>query len=347
MATREADTFAHNDCPHMHLVIKHTFLDILDEPVASSGRPKAASDFVVQYNDCSCCCADEKVAAACTCDASTCADSELCEEELLTNKWGCEDLDLLSEASTTSPPPSPWSSVDSPDSWRSSCPSPLSPPAGPPGVFRNPLPCVWLPVSPAGLAPSMSTPVASQPMSAPEPSSLSGGKAVRKQKSSPKTKSGCANSSSHQWPTQVPVSTNCEKTTLMLKNLPSAYTQAKLLETLDTLGLMGKYNFAYLPVDFLSGAGFGYAFVNFISGQDALAALQMLQGFAGWRDTGCRKVLEVCWSDPHQGLDSLIERYRNSRVMHGTVPLHYKPVLLMDGCRIAFPAPTKRIRPPC
>lgn len=133
----------------------------------------------------------------------------------------------------------------------------------------------------------------------------------------------------------------------MLKNLPSAYTQSKLLETLDSLGLMGKYNFAYLPVDFLSGAGFGYAFVNFISGQDALVALQMLQGFAGWKDTGCRKVLEVCWSDPHQGLDALIERYRNSRVMHGTVPIHYKPVLLMDGCRIAFPAPTKRIRPPC
>lgn len=340
----------------MHLVIKRTFLDILDEPVVSGGRPKAASDFVIQYGACSCCGAETKVVDGCTCDASTCADSEASEQEFpLTNKWGCEDLDLMSEASTTSPPPSPWSPVDSPDSWRSSCSPPSSPagPPGPPGVFRSPMPCVWLPVSPAGMAPSMSTPLAVAQVQAqvslpvPESSATTGGKAVRKQKSSPKPKSGCANSSSHQWPSQVPVSTNSEKTTLMLKNLPSAYTQAKLLETLDSLGLMGKYNFVYLPVDFLSGAGFGYAFVNFVSGQEALVALQLLQGFSRWKDSGCRKVLEVCWSDPHQGLDSLIERYRNSRVMHGTVPLHYKPVLLMDGCRIAFPAPTKRIRPPC
>jgi hypothetical protein len=132
----------------------------------------------------------------------------------------------------------------------------------------------------------------------------------------------------------------------MLRNLPSSFSQQRLLDVLHATGFSDKFDFVYLPVDFQSGAGLGYAFVNMNTPIDARLAVSKLSGYSEWGDAACRKVLEVCWSDPHQGLDMLIDRYRNSRVMHKSVPEHYKPLLLQDGKRTAFPAPTKRVRSP-
>jgi hypothetical protein len=68
-------------------------------------------------------------------------------------------------------------------------------------------------------------------------------------------------------------------------------------------------------------------------------------GFCKWF---CQspKVCEVTWTDPHQGLEEHVERYRNSPVMHEDISDIYKPRLYAGGQRIPFPAPTKRIRPP-
>lgn len=135
----------------------------------------------------------------------------------------------------------------------------------------------------------------------------------------------------------------------MLRNLPSCFTKQALLDTLDSKGMAGQFDFVYLPIDFLSGAALGYAFVNFSTTEDAELAMDRLQGFDGWKNllgSASQKVLEVCWSDPHQGLDMLVERYRNSRVMHGSVPDEFKPVMFKDGEKVDFPRPTKRVRPP-
>jgi len=139
---------------------------------------------------------------------------------------------------------------------------------------------------------------------------------------------------------------NEKRATLMLRNLPSSFTQERLLDVLDTRGLLNCCDFVYLPVDFQSGAGLGYAFVNMSSCDDAKRAMVDLVGFNSWGDVACKKVLDVCWSDPHQGLDMLIDRYRNSRVMHRLVPDHYKPFLMENGKKIVFPVPTKRVRSP-
>jgi len=162
-----------------------------------------------------------------------------------------------------------------------------------------------------------------------------------------------ASLSSHQWPSQCKQATaplqqsfSDAKTTLMLRNLPSCFTRAKLLKLLDAQGLLGHFDFVYLPIDFLSGAGLGYAFVNMCTPQDAQLAIAKLRGVSDWQDSTSSKVLDVCWSDPHQGIEMLVERYRNSRVMHGTVPDHYKPMLFSEGRRVPFPSPTKRVRPP-
>merc|ERR1712224_824451 len=52
------------------------------------------------------------------------------------------------------------------------------------------------------------------------------------------------------------------------------------------------------------------------------------------------------WSDPYQGLAANIERYRNSPVMGSTVHEMYKPLLIVDGKVLPFPAPTKKLNPP-
>jgi RNA recognition motif-containing protein len=114
---------------------------------------------------------------------------------------------------------------------------------------------------------------------------------------------------------------------------------------LDEVGLGGVYNFVYVPFDFKKSVAFRYGFVNFEQHEQALRAMSVLDGFSGWvvdGEQGC----EVEWSGAQQNLHALIERYRNSSVMHVSVPEVYKPLLLARGVRVAFPAPTQAVHPP-
>lgn len=138
---------------------------------------------------------------------------------------------------------------------------------------------------------------------------------------------------------------NDDRTTLMFRNLPNNYTRAALLEMLDAEGFNKFYSFVYLPTDFKNFAGFGYAFVNFATHDSAVRAKRAFEGFCNW-NVPSQKVCEVVWSGPVQGLSNHTERYRNSPVMHDSVPDEYKPVVFIEGKRVRFPAPTKKIRPP-
>jgi hypothetical protein len=147
-------------------------------------------------------------------------------------------------------------------------------------------------------------------------------------------------------PQLVPVaSQSVDRTTLMLRNLPSSFGRADLMELLNSIGFEGRYDFLYLPVDFQSAACLGYAFVNMLESSAAEQLKEQLQGFCSW-SSDSSKVLEVCWSDPTQGIEMLVERFRNSRVMHGMVPDEYKPVIFKNGVPVSFPKNTQRIRPP-
>jgi hypothetical protein len=136
-----------------------------------------------------------------------------------------------------------------------------------------------------------------------------------------------------------------EFTTLMLRNIPNSYSRNMLIELLDKEGFSGLYDLVYVPVDFGRLAGLGYAFVNLITNDAAESARQTFQGFNRWNNTS-QKVCEVSWSGPLQGLCSHIEHYRNSPVMHDSVPEYYKPALFQGGSRRPFPRPTKEIRAP-
>jgi len=147
------------------------------------------------------------------------------------------------------------------------------------------------------------------------------------------TKNNSANSASDEF------------TTVMLRNMPNNYTRAHVLEMLASHGFAGEFDFLYLPMDFKSQACLGYAFVNLGTHASARRFWNIFDGFHGWV-VASRKIASVSWSGPHQGLAAHINRFRNSSVMHESMPDEYKPIILRDGARVPFPRPTQRLRAP-
>lgn len=145
---------------------------------------------------------------------------------------------------------------------------------------------------------------------------------------------------------QKAVVANAGRTTVMLRNLPNNYTRRMLLALLDAKGFAGLYDFVYVPRDFVTQAGLGFAFVNLLTPADALRIHEVLVGFKRW-SIPSSKVCAVGWAGAdQQGLEANIRRYRNSSVMHESVPEESKPLMLVGGARAEFPASTRRLWPP-
>jgi len=121
-------------------------------------------------------------------------------------------------------------------------------------------------------------------------------------------------------------------------------THGARLELLHAEGFADSFDFVYLPMDFRSASGLGYAFINFTSSDTAERFKQHFAGFDRWT-LASEKVCEVTWSTL-QGLDAHVERYRNSPVMHEVIPEEQKPIIFCGLERVPFPAPTKTIPMP-
>jgi len=143
----------------------------------------------------------------------------------------------------------------------------------------------------------------------------------------------------------LPTPEQPSKTTLMLKNLPNNYTRSMLLALLDGEGFAGLYDFIYLPFDFTRNANRGYAFVNLARAEAIAPFWKAFHGFKRW-SLPSAKVCEVTWSSGCQGLQNHIERYKNSSVMHESVPEKYRPLIFQAGQRVAFPSPTVELQIP-
>eukprot|EP00933_Yihiella_yeosuensis_P085084 TRINITY_DN9988_c0_g1_i1.p1 TRINITY_DN9988_c0_g1~~TRINITY_DN9988_c0_g1_i1.p1 ORF type:complete len:271 (-),score=55.63 TRINITY_DN9988_c0_g1_i1:265-1077(-) len=136
-------------------------------------------------------------------------------------------------------------------------------------------------------------------------------------------------------------------TTVMLRNLPNNYTRSMVCVMMDKEGFRGRYDFLYLPVDFRSKAGLGYAFVNLADASEVRRFWKIFHGYNKWV-LPSSKVCHVSWSGPHQGQTAHVDRYRNSPIMHSSVPDEYKPAIfaLGTGERATFPPPSKKLRAP-
>eukprot|EP00439_Symbiodinium_sp_Y106_P068065 s3710_g11.t1 len=138
-----------------------------------------------------------------------------------------------------------------------------------------------------------------------------------------------------------------QRTTLMLRNLPNNYTRNMVCTMMDKEGFKGSYDFIYLPIDFRSKANLGYAFVNLVDEPQVQLFWQIFDGYTKWVLPSA-KVCSVSWSGPHQGQQAHIDRYRDSPIMHGSVPDEFKPAIFAEGTglRLDFPMPSKKLRAP-
>lgn len=137
-----------------------------------------------------------------------------------------------------------------------------------------------------------------------------------------------------------------DRTTVVIKRLPENCASELLCMMLDSAGFAGKYDFLYLPVNFKKWQCFQYCIVNFITATDAQQAMSKLNTEAlVWPNELIAQV-EVSWCVKCQGLQSLIEQYRNSPVMHHSVPDAFKPIHLQHGVRVPFPSPRLRLSCP-
>lgn len=137
----------------------------------------------------------------------------------------------------------------------------------------------------------------------------------------------------------------CQKTTVILKNLPESFSRDVLVALLESEGFSAAFDFVYLPLHFSYGTSFGYAFVNLVSSAEARRFWGHFEGFCRW-GVPSTKVGSMGWSDYLQGLESNVNRYRDSRMMHETMPDNIKAVVFEAGKRVAFPPPTKPLQRP-
>lgn len=135
------------------------------------------------------------------------------------------------------------------------------------------------------------------------------------------------------------------RTTVVMQNLPITLTRDELVSLMNAHDQTGQFDLVYVPVDLNSNLGFGYAFVNFCSGPAAEQFILKFDGFSDWPDSSGAMCC-VKWNGAHQGLQTLVARYRNSPVMHPDVPDASKPVMFDGGDRIPFPSPTKKLKAP-
>lgn len=161
----------------------------------------------------------------------------------------------------------------------------------------------------------------------------------------PPQRAAATSASQPSRPQKGAAGSSSRRTTVMIRNVPNNYTRTEVMELLDSQGFACKYDFLYFPIDFETHAALGYAFVNLVSPEEAEKFRKVFEGFSGWA-VRSGKVCSVVWTQQEQGLVAHVQRYRNSPLMHELVPDEYRPVVLENGQRVAFPEPTKKIKPP-
>jgi len=132
-------------------------------------------------------------------------------------------------------------------------------------------------------------------------------------------------------------------TTIMLGQLPGSFTRVRLEALLDQIGFAGLYDFVYVPMNLRTLKPFHYAFVNLVNGDVAVACKDALDGYALESEAGG---MIAAWASSQQGLEANIVRYRDSPLMHESVPDESKPALFYRGARVDFPPPAKALQAP-
>merc|ERR1711959_790822 len=111
------------------------------------------------------------------------------------------------------------------------------------------------------------------------------------------------------------------RTTVMLRGLDSSMDRDELLRVLNASRFRGCFDFLYVPCDFNTRQPQGFGFVNFTNNMDA-------RRFQLQPPASLGVDAQTLWSDKEQGLAENVGRYRNSPIMHPSLPEHFRPSLV-------------------
>mmetsp|Transcript_6363 Transcript_6363/g.11629 ORF Transcript_6363/g.11629 Transcript_6363/m.11629 type:complete len:404 (+) Transcript_6363:76-1287(+) len=100
-------------------------------------------------------------------------------------------------------------------------------------------------------------------------------------------------------------------TTVMVRNVPSKYSQQKLMREINNMGFLGKYDFFYLPVQPHGRGNRGFAFINLLSAEIAEDFYCRLHGKMLHQFSSETPV--VVMPADLQGFDNNAEHYANMR----------------------------------
>ncbi|GLU02849.1 hypothetical protein SLE2022_200820 [Rubroshorea leprosula] len=135
----------------------------------------------------------------------------------------------------------------------------------------------------------------------------------------------------------IPLESGGEKTTVMIRNIPSKYTRRMLKDFLMKHCKMenerkGKeeevqysaFDFLYLPIDFSTSCNKGYAFVNFTN-PEAAWKFSLAKKNQSWDCFNSTKICDICCAK-FQGKDGLVKHFEVVRFpLEEYQPLCFEP----------------------
>lgn len=101
-------------------------------------------------------------------------------------------------------------------------------------------------------------------------------------------------------------------TTLMVRNMPSNYTQRDLMQDFTDLGLAGTFDFLYMPLDKSTMSNVGYGFVNFLQPSLAEECVRVLQQYRFCRNRLDKGRLAEVSPAYIQGLEANLRHYEKA-----------------------------------
>jgi len=105
-------------------------------------------------------------------------------------------------------------------------------------------------------------------------------------------------------------------TTMMLKNIPCRKSQEEVMMHIDQKGFGNRYDFFYLPRDVKFRANLGYAFINFLTPEDASNFSAEMNGYR-FSSSGSMKACAVVPAHV-QGLMNNLAAFKRTEVMRSS-----------------------------
>jgi len=116
-------------------------------------------------------------------------------------------------------------------------------------------------------------------------------------------------------------------TTMMLKNIPCRKSQEEVMAQIDKKGFGSRYDFFYLPRDVKFRANLGYAFINFVTPEDAAAFQAEMNGYR-FVNSGSSKACVVVPAHV-QGMMNNLAAFKRTEVMRSSRKPYFSGVVTL------------------